>query len=107
MTTLTIRLPDDVSSRIKTAAAARGVSVNRWMADLSLQALTEQDAEASFRAMAAKADIPAALAILDRLDREAESNRRAAQAKKPRRTGASTTRSRAKPSPTRKRRGNG
>jgi hypothetical protein len=68
MTTLTLRLPDTVGSRIKSAAAARGVSVNRWIADLSLQALTAQDAETHFRTMAAKADLPGTLAVFDRLD---------------------------------------
>ena len=81
MTTLTISLPDDVGVRIKDAAAARGVSVDRWLTDSSLETLSSQDAEARFRARAAKANIPAALAVLDRLDREAEANRQAAQAK--------------------------
>ena len=72
MTTLTIRLPDEMGSRIQNAAAARGVSVDRWMTDMSLQALAAQDAETHFRDMAAKADPQAALALLDRLDREEE-----------------------------------
>ena len=75
MTTLTICLPDDVGSRIKDAAAARGVSMDKWMVDLSIEALASMDAKAHFRACAARGDIPAALAILDRLDREAEANR--------------------------------
>ena len=68
MSTLTIRLPDEVATRLKTAAAERGVSVNKLVADLSVQALAAHDAETRFKAMAAMADIPAALAILDRLD---------------------------------------
>ena len=85
MMMFTIRLPDDVGARIKDAAAARGVSVDRWVADLSVKALASMDAEADFRASAARGNIPAALALLDRLDRETEKNRRAAKAKKPRR----------------------
>ena len=76
MTTLMISLPEEVGSRIQSAAAAQGVSVDRWMADVSMEALASMDAEARFRVMAAEADIPATLAILDRLDREqAEADR--------------------------------
>ena len=71
MTPLTIRLPEKMESRIKDAAAEQGVSVDQWMAALSQQALDQRDAGARFRAMAAKADLPSALAVLDRLDAEA------------------------------------
>ena len=78
MTTFTIRLPDEIGARIKDAAATRGVSVNRWVVELSRQALTAQDTEAGFRAAQARADIPGTLAIFDRLDKEVEANRQAA-----------------------------
>ena len=87
MTTLTIRLPDKVKSRIKTAATEQGVSINQWLADLSVQALEQRDAKTRAMAMAANADLPTALAILDRLDREDEENRRTVRNKKRRRIG--------------------
>ena len=76
MKTLTIRLPDDMGTRIKNAAATQGISVNRWIADLSLQALAAQDAQTHFRAMAAAADVPGTLALFDRLDRQAQAKKR-------------------------------
>jgi plasmid stability protein len=68
MSTLTLRLPDDVSDRLKNVAAARGVSVNKLITEISVQALAAYDTETRFRIMAAEADTPAALAVLDRLD---------------------------------------
>ena len=71
MSTLTLRLPDDVANRLKSVAEARGVSVNKLITEISVQALAAYDTENRFKAMAAKADIPAALAVLDRLDNQA------------------------------------
>lgn len=68
MSTLTLRLPEDLANRLKSAAEARGVSVNKLITEISVQALAAYDTETRFKAMAAKADIPAALAVLDRLD---------------------------------------
>lgn len=39
--------------------------------EISVQALAAYDSENRFRAMAAKADAPSALEVLDRLDRHA------------------------------------
>lgn len=71
MSALTLRLPDDVANRLKSVAEARGVSVNKLITEISIQALAAYDTETRFKAMAAKADIPAALAVLDRLDSQA------------------------------------
>ncbi|MDR1826867.1 MAG: toxin-antitoxin system HicB family antitoxin [Methylobacteriaceae bacterium] len=68
MSTLTLRLPEDVARRLKNAAAARGISVNKYITELTVQALAVHDAETRFRTAAQSADIPAALKILDRLD---------------------------------------
>ena len=68
MTTLTIRLPDDTSQRLKRLAASRGVSVNKLIEELSTAALAAYDAETRFRAFASGADRAAALDILARLD---------------------------------------
>lgn len=70
MNTLTIRLPDDIATRLKNTAKARGVSVNKLMTEISLQALTALDAETHFNAARRTANIPDALALLDRLDGE-------------------------------------
>ncbi len=68
MSTLTLRLPEDLANRLKNTAEARGLSVNKLITEISVQALAAYDAETHFKAMAAKADIATALAVLDRLD---------------------------------------
>jgi len=68
MTTLTIRLPDDTSLRLKQLAASRGMSLNKLIEELSTAALAAHDAETRFRVLAAGADHNAALEILVRLD---------------------------------------
>jgi predicted transcriptional regulator len=68
MSTLTLRLPEDLANRLKHVAEARGVSVNKLITEISVQALAAYDTEIRFKAMAARAHIPAALAVLDRLD---------------------------------------
>jgi predicted transcriptional regulator len=71
MSTLTIRLPDDTAERLKTLARSRGLSVNKLVEEMSAQAIAAFDAEARFRALAAKGDVRRALDILDRLDAHA------------------------------------
>ena len=71
MNTLTLRVPEDLAMRLKSAAEARGVSVNKLITEISVQALAAYDTESRFKAMAVKANIPAALSILDRLDWQA------------------------------------
>lgn len=68
MNTFTIRLPDDLAERLKNTAKARGISVNKLVTEISVQALTAYDAEVHFKALAQKANIPEAIGILDRLD---------------------------------------
>lgn len=69
MNTLTIRIPDDLANRLKNTAQARGISVNKLITEISVQALTAYDAETRFKTMAVDADIPAALMVLDKLDK--------------------------------------
>jgi predicted transcriptional regulator len=69
MRTLTVRLPDDTADRLKALARHRGISVNKLIEELSTQAIAAWGTETRFRAMAARADRDAALAVLDRLDR--------------------------------------
>ncbi|MDR2893293.1 MAG: BrnA antitoxin family protein [Deltaproteobacteria bacterium] len=68
MSTLTLRLPDDLANRLKNTAELRGVSVNKLITEISVQALAAYDTETRFKAMAAEANIPSALAMLNRLD---------------------------------------
>jgi predicted DNA-binding ribbon-helix-helix protein len=68
MSNLTLRLPDDLAIRLKSVAEARGMSVNKLITEISVQTLAAYDTETRFKTMAAKANIPAALAVLDRLD---------------------------------------
>ena len=69
MSTLTIRLPDDTTTRLKLLARSRGLSVNKLFEEWSAQAIAAHDAETRFRALAAQGDPAAALGILERLDR--------------------------------------
>lgn len=68
MSTLTLRLPEDVANRLRNVAEARGLSVNKLITEISVQALAAYDTETRFKALASGADISAALAVLDRLD---------------------------------------
>ncbi len=69
MARMTIRIPDDTHARIKTLARQRGMSVNRLTEELSVIAVTQHDAEARFRALAARGSAREGLAVLEKLDR--------------------------------------
>ncbi len=68
MTTLTIRLPEDTTLRLKQLAASRGISLNKLMEELGTAALAVHDTETRFRLMANVGDRKAALDILAQLD---------------------------------------
>ena len=68
MATLTIRLPDDKHTRLKELAQSRGISVNKFMEELSTIVLAEFDAYNRFKVMASRGDIQEGLRILDKLD---------------------------------------
>jgi predicted DNA-binding protein len=72
MNTLTIRLPDDLANRLKSTARSRGISVNKLITEISVQALTAFDAETRFKAMAANVDIPSAMRVLERLEKHCQ-----------------------------------
>lgn len=69
MATLTIRLSDEKHERLRLLARRRRVSMNKLMDELSTVALAQSDAEARFRARAARGSVKKALALLDKLDR--------------------------------------
>ncbi len=72
MATLTVRMPDDTHERLKHLATARSVSMNMLIEEFSIAALAEFDAEARFRARAARGDAKRGLRLLAKLDRSAQ-----------------------------------
>jgi hypothetical protein len=56
MTTLSICIPDDMAERVKTIAKIRDISLNKLMFELSIQALTEEDAKQRFLAAQLRGD---------------------------------------------------
>ena len=68
MSTLTIRLPDDIHRRLKEIARQRGMGMNRLMEELSTVTIAQYDAEMRFRVLAARGSVPEGLRILDKLD---------------------------------------
>ena len=68
MSVLTIRLADDQHERLKTLAAARGISLNKLFAEFSTKAIAEFDTENRFRIRASRGDKALGLKILDELD---------------------------------------
>ena len=69
MARMTIRIPDDTHARVKNMARQRGVSVSRLLGELTVVAVRQHDAEARFRALAARGSAKEGLAVLDRLDK--------------------------------------
>ena len=69
MATLTVRLPDDTHERLKELAQQRGVSMNKLMEELSTIAVAQHDAQARFRALAARGSVEEGRRVLDKLDR--------------------------------------
>ena len=58
MSTLTIRLPDDIHRRLKEIARQRGMSMNRLMEELSTVTIAQYDGETRFRVLAAWGSVP-------------------------------------------------
>ncbi|MEI7994908.1 MAG: toxin-antitoxin system HicB family antitoxin [Methylococcaceae bacterium] len=68
MTTLSIRLPDDMAERLKNIAKIRDISLNKLMFELSIQALAEEETEQRFLAAQLRGNPKRALQFLDELD---------------------------------------
>jgi predicted transcriptional regulator len=68
MTTLSIRLPDDMAERLKSIAKFRDISVNKLMFELSAQVLAEEEAKQRFIAAQLRGNPKRALQLLDELD---------------------------------------
>lgn len=68
MTTLSIRLPDDMAERLKTIAKQRGISLNKLMFELSTQVLAEEEAKQRFLTVQLCNNPKRAFQLLDELD---------------------------------------
>ena len=68
MTTLSIRLPDDMAKKLKNIANVRDISLNKLMFELSTQALAEEEAKQRFLAAQLRGNPKRALQLLNDLD---------------------------------------
>lgn len=68
MTTLSIRLPDDMAQRLKNIAKVRGISLNKPMFELSVQTLAEEDAKQRFLVAQLRGNPKRTAQLLDELD---------------------------------------
>lgn len=68
MTTLSIRLPDDMAERLKGIAKIREISLNKLIFELSAQVLAEEEAKQRFLAAQLRGSKERALRMLDELD---------------------------------------
>lgn len=68
MTTLSIRLPDDMAEKLKSIAKTREISLNKLIFELSAQALAEDEAKQRFLAAQLRGSKERALKMLDELD---------------------------------------
>jgi len=68
MTTLSIRLPDDMAERRKNIAKVRDISLNKLMFELSAQALAEEEAKQRSLAAQIRGSKNRAIQMLDELD---------------------------------------
>jgi len=68
MTTLSVRLPDDMAEKLKRMAKTRDISLNKLMFEMSTQALAEEEAKQLFLATQLRGNPKKALRLLDELD---------------------------------------
>ncbi|MCX7097985.1 MAG: ribbon-helix-helix protein, CopG family [Methylococcales bacterium] len=68
MTTLSIRLPEDMAEKLKNIAKMRDISLNKLMFELSTQALAEEEAKQRFLAAQLRGNPKRALQLLEELD---------------------------------------
>ena len=67
MSVITLRVTDDKHERIKNLAVSRGVSVNKLIDEAMTLMIAKHDIETRFKARAAKGNINAGLALLDKV----------------------------------------
>lgn len=68
MSTLSVRLPDDIASRLKSLAHSRNISLNKLMNELSTRRLVEEEAKQQFLAAQLRGKRERGLRMLDELD---------------------------------------
>lgn len=68
MSTLTVRLPDSKHERLKEVERARGLSINKYIEELTTIAIAQQDALTRFTFRASRGDVDKGLSALDKLD---------------------------------------
>ena len=74
MSTLSIRIPDDKYSRLKSLAASRQISINKLFDELSTQALSEFDIRTQFELRASRGSAARGLDALSKLEQLDASN---------------------------------
>jgi hypothetical protein len=68
MTTLSIRLPDDMALQLRTISKHRNISLNKLMFDYSTEVLAEADANQRFLTVQLRGSPNGHCSILDELD---------------------------------------
>lgn len=68
MSSLTVRLADSKHERLKEVARARGLSINKYIEELTTIAIAQQDALTRFTLRASRGDVGKGLSALDKLD---------------------------------------
>ncbi|SJM89705.1 conserved hypothetical protein [Crenothrix polyspora] len=68
MTTVSIRLPNDMAERLKNIAKVRDISLNKLMVEFSTQVLAEEEAKQRFLTAQQRGNPKQALQLLDELD---------------------------------------
>ena len=68
MSTLSVRLPDDIADRLKSLAHSRNISLNKLMYELSTRILMEEEAKQQFLAAQLRGKRKRGLRMLDELD---------------------------------------
>lgn len=68
MSTLTVRLPDSKHDRLKEVARARGLSINKFIEELTTIAIAQQDTMTRFTLRASRGETAKGLSALDKLD---------------------------------------
>lgn len=67
MSVITLRVTDDKHDRIKNLAVSRGVSINKLIDETMTLMIAKYDIETRFKARAAKGDVNAGIALLDKV----------------------------------------
>ena len=68
MSTVTLRIPDDKHTRLKSLAKARGISLNKLIDEMATMAITENDAYTRFQIRSSRGSAEEGLRLLDKVD---------------------------------------